>query len=458
MQSTTVSPFVRLREELQAELINGYDELISRLGWDRVAIRSHQRSRLRGLLQVAAERSPFHARRLAGIDVDTIDPADLSALPVMTKADLMSSFDDLVTDRRVTRALAEEALAGAVEEPAVIGDDSLVMASGGSSGPRAVFVLDRAAQRQFFGSLSRGLAARLRMTGTPPGGLHIAFVAAASPVHATRVAVAIACGGLPFRFTGVPATLPLAEIVARLNELRPQALFGYPTMLARLAAEQQAGRLSVAPISVTCTSETLTPQLRAAIRAGFGAPVIDSFGSTEGLTGSSLPDEPAIVLAEDGCIVELVDERDRPVPPGTPSAAALITVLENRPQPLIRYRITDGFIEHPSAPGHGYLRTVVQGRCEDVLRFGHLVLHPLVVRSVLLHAPEVVDYQARQTPRGLAVNVVALRAVDTDALAAQLGDALSAAGLAGARVTVTPVTSLPRDPRTGKLRRFVPLD
>jgi len=37
------------------------------------------------------------------------------------------------------------------------------------------------------------------------------------------------------------------------------------------------------------------------------------------------------------------------VPPGTPSAAVLITSLENRLQPLIRYRLTDSFTEEPPA-------------------------------------------------------------------------------------------------------------
>jgi phenylacetate-coenzyme A ligase PaaK-like adenylate-forming protein len=458
MPAVTVSPFPRLRESLQTDLTLGYDELIARLGWDRATIRAHQRARLRDLLRAAVEGSPFHARRLAGVDVDAVEPDDLSRLPVMTKADLMSSFDDVVTDRRITRAVAEEALAGAVDEPAVVADDALVLTSGGSSGPRGVFVLDRAAQRQFFGSLSRGLVARLRAAGTPPGGLRIAFVAAASPVHATRASVAVTAGGaLPFHFTAVPVTLPLRRIVAALDDIRPHALFGYPTVLARLAAERRAGRLGLTPVSVTCTAETLTPQLRACLREGFGAPVVDTFGSTEGLTGSSLPDEPAIVLAEDGCIVELVDEHDRAVPPGTPSAAALVTVLENRLQPLIRYRLTDSFVAQPPVPGHDHLRVTVRGRCEDVLRFGDVVLHPFVVRSVLVHTPEVVDYQARQTPYGLAVDVQAAREVDTGRLEAQLGEALAAAGLPGARVTVTPVAALPRDPRTGKLRRFVPL-
>jgi hypothetical protein len=192
---------------------------------------------------------------------------------------------------------------------------------------------------------------------------HIAFVAAASPVHATRVAVAFTSGGgLPFRFSAVPVTLPVAEIVTRLDRLQPHALYGYPSMLALLAGEQAAGRLHLAPRTVTCTSETLSPDLRSAIRESFGVPVIDNFGSTEGLVGATPPDDPTLVFAEDGCIVELVDEHDRPVPPGTPSAAVLVTVLENRLQPLIRYRITD-----TSSSSH---RCPVAGTCAPGSRDG----------------------------------------------------------------------------------------
>ncbi|NYJ03756.1 phenylacetate--CoA ligase family protein [Petropleomorpha daqingensis] len=458
MHATVVSPFARLRSGLQQGLLADYDELIPRTTWDRARIRRHQRERLHDLLRHAAAHSPFHAHRLAGLDPADLGPEDLSALPVMTKADLMAEFDDVVTDRRVTRAAAEAALAAVDDQPAVVGDGALVLTSGGSSGPRGVFVLDAPAQRQFLGSLSRALVARLRVTGAPPGGLHIAFVAAASPVHATRAAVALTEGGaLPFHFSAVPVTLPVAEIVRQLDHLRPQALYGYPSMLALLAEEQVAGRLHIAPVTVTCTSETLTPDLRSRIREGFGAPVIDSFGSTEGLVGGTLPDDPGLVFAEDGCIVELVDEHDRPVPLGTPSASVLVTVLENRLQPLIRYRITDSFVELPPVAGHGYLRARVEGRSDDVLRFGGVVLHPLVMRSVLVHASDVVDYQVRQTPRGIAVDVLAPRGVDADALRTDLTRALAEAGLRGAEVTVSAVPDLPRDARTGKLRRFVPM-
>src|SRR5690242_15987537 len=102
--SRPADPGACLRDELQADLLSGYDDLIARTAWDRARLRSHQRDRLRGLLRTAASRSAFHAGRLAGLDVDAVQPDDLTALPVMTKADLMDHWDDVVTDPEVTLA------------------------------------------------------------------------------------------------------------------------------------------------------------------------------------------------------------------------------------------------------------------------------------------------------------------------------------------------------------------
>ena len=293
----------------------------------------------------AVEHSPFHARRLRGIDPAAVDARDLSQLPVMTKADMMAELDDVFTDPRLTRRRVERALADAGPEPATLLGSYLALASGGSSGQRGVFVLDRPAAVQFFGSLSRGLVARLEaMGGPPPGGLPIAMVAAGSPVHATGIAAPLCQGetGLPFRFLGVPVTQPLSEIVERLNALQAPALYGYPSVLARLAREQEAGRLRISPMMVTSTSETCTPELRAAISAGFGAPLIDSFGSTEGLVGSERRrTTTSFTFAEDGCIVELVDERRPPGPAGHAVGGRPRHEPENRLQPLIRYQLTD---------------------------------------------------------------------------------------------------------------------
>jgi phenylacetate-CoA ligase len=109
-------------------------EYAGRIGWsaDRVA-----RERLRALL-AAARRSPWHRERLAGLDTGAFGEADVASLPVMTKTDLMDNFDDIVTDRRLTRELCERHLGGLAGDACLLGEYRVV-AAGGSSGQRGVF-------------------------------------------------------------------------------------------------------------------------------------------------------------------------------------------------------------------------------------------------------------------------------------------------------------------------------
>ena len=135
-------------------------------------------------------------------------------------------------------------------------------------------------------------------------------------------------------------------------------------------------------------------------------------------------------MATDSCIVELVDDAYRPVPPGVASAKVLVTNLYNTLQPLIRYELGDSFTQQPGSPAHGHLRVTVVGRSDEILRYPGAEVHPVVLRSVLLAHPGVVDYLATQT--------------------------LRRTGLADPEVQAEAVNSLPRHPETGKLRRVVP--
>jgi len=246
-------------------------------------------------------------------------------------------------------------------------------------------------------------------------------------------------------------------MVERLNTLQPQLLYGYPSMLARLAAEQRDRRLRIAPMSVITSSETLVPGPRMAIAGVFGAPIFDQFGSSEGLVGMTSPDDDVLVFNSDLCIVELVDAENRPVPPGVPSAKVLLTNLYYRTQPLIRYELTDSFVRQPDAPDHGHLRAKVRGRSDEVLHYEGVDIHPHVVRSAMVKSPETLDYRVRQTPLGIDVDALAVVPVDRDRLADHLVEALAGAGLKDPVVTVRIVDHLERLPETGKIRRFVPL-
>ena len=449
--------FPALRTRVQGEMMRRLPDHIDRLGWDAERIAARQRDGLRALLRHVRDASPFHARRLAGVDPGRFELADLAALPTMSKAELMDGFDDVLTDRRLSRVLCERALAATHDEPKPLLGEYVCLASGGSSGQRGVFVLDAEALVEFFCSLNRSTMQRLLAAGgPPPGGFGIAMVAAASAVHATGCAPAWTAG-FATPIVAVPATLPLDTIVARLEQLGSPVLYGYPSVLVRLAREKAAGRLRIAPLAVTSTSETLLPEWRAEIEQAFGVPISNTFGSSEGLVGVSPPGEEAIVFNDDVCIVEPVDAENRPVPPGVPSEKILVTNLANRIQPLIRYEISDRFVRRSEASDHGHLRATVEGRSDDVLRWGAVEVHPLAVRAVLVKQPAVIDYQVRQTECGLVLSCLAEDGFAPGPLVVALRSALADAGLPGAEVDVRRVATLERHPETGKVRRFLRL-
>jgi len=316
---------------------------IERLGWSPGQLAGFQRTRLRALLARAIECSPFHAARLAGIDAARFELADLPRLPVLTKAQMMDSFDDAVTDRRLSRDAVERHLAASAAEPAMLLGEYVCLVSGGSSGLRGVFVQTAEEYAEFIASVLRRSVARARASGgVPAGGMVSGIVAAASPVHSSGMAAAVATGPL-VRLISAPASLPTARIVGLLNAARPPALIGHASKLAELAAEQREGRLRLDLQAITSISEMLTPADRQAITSAFGVPVINMFVSTEGLVGHSEPGGTVLTFASDTCIAECVDDAGNPVAAGTASPRVLITNLHNLTQPLIRYELTDSF-------------------------------------------------------------------------------------------------------------------
>jgi phenylacetate-coenzyme A ligase PaaK-like adenylate-forming protein len=374
----------------------------------------------------------------------------------MTKSDLMANFDAIVTDPRLERGVVERHLDGLVRDAYLL-DEYHVCASGGSSGRRGVFVYERDAWSVVFLSYFRFLARRMQDIF---GGasVRVAMVAADKASHMT------AAIGETFRppdrdIVRVPATLPLARIVAELNELQPNAVQGYTSIVHQLTHEAEVGRLRIAPRLVATTSEPLLPETRAAVARAWGAPIFNGFGSTEGLMGGSCSAERGLHLSDDAFVLEPVDAEGRPVSPGTRAAKVYLTRLYGLTQPLIRYELTDEVtvLDEPCSCGTALLRIDdVQGRLDDCFAYDDgPTIHPFTFRSILGREATIVEYQVRQTARGAAIAVRGDGAIDTARVAAALRGVLATHGLQDAEVTVTVVEALERQ-ATGKLRRFIP--
>jgi phenylacetate-coenzyme A ligase PaaK-like adenylate-forming protein len=454
-----MADYETLRQRQLARFLELMPEHIARLTWPVDRLRAEREKGLRTLVAHAQARSVWHRRRLADVDAYRLREDDLRALPVMTKDDLMEHFDEIVTDPRLTRDVVETHLAGLTTD-AYLFDEYHAFASGGSSGRRGAFVYD------FEGWVTAAVSARRFSTRMMhqvlgPGAQPqvIAMVAADKASHMT--------GALAQTFSDsrrpthrLPATWPLERIVAGLNDLQPDNLVGYASMVHQLTREAAAGRLRIAPKMVVASSEPLLPETRAAVATTWRAPLYNALGTTEGLMGGSCSAGRGIHLSHDLCIIEPVDAEGNPVSPGERAAKVYLTNLYNLTQPLIRYELTDEVtvLDEPCPCGSTLLRIDdIQGRLDDCFAYpGGPTVHPFTFRSLLGRQREIIEYQVCQTARGADVLVRCEGGVDTAGVAASIRGALVDLGLTGAEVSVTRVDALGRQ-ASGKLRRFVPL-
>jgi phenylacetate-CoA ligase len=452
------SDYQRLRQRHLADAMALAPVLIERLEWTADRLAAHRAARLRYLVRLAVERSPWHCERLADLDVNSLDETSLRELPTMTKSDLMENFDQIVTDERLSLKLVEAHLQ-TVSTSGYFLDGYTAITSGGSSGQRGVFVYDWDGWATYclglFRYLLRGKAASPEMASRQ---VVVATVMAAHFAHATA-AIGRTLNSPQLRFLQFPVTQPIEEIVAGLNLAQPDFLLAYPSALHVLSFEAQAGRLQIAPRVIRCGAEPLLPEIRAAAEQTWGIPVGNVWGTSEG-GGTAVPcGQARSHLSEDLLIVEPVDERGRAVPPGQRSAKVYLTNLYNQALPLIRYEITDEvtILAEPCPCGSAHRCVAdIQGRLDDVFIYHGRRVHPHVFRSALGRHAGVAEYQVRQTEHGARIAVRCGAPVDLQALSKQIADALAKLGVVSPCVEIEAVDRLHRDPGPGKLKRFVP--
>jgi phenylacetate-coenzyme A ligase PaaK-like adenylate-forming protein len=431
----------------EVPLLDALAEQIPRLSWSADQLRAHRAAALTETLRRAAERSAFHRDRLADVEIEAVTPDHLHALPTMTKRDLMEHWDDVVTDDRLTLAGARSHLDTLdVGGLSALAGEYLVMTSGGTSGEPAVFCWSLDEMAHFGASAVRWSA----VAGAGPPA-RAAWIAARSPRHPSGVAARMTGS------TSIPVDQPVASIVARLNDLQPDAISTVCSMLPVLVDEARSGRLRVAVDAISVFGDVLDQDSADAAAEVFGVRPTEGYPTTDvGCIAQQAPGEPGLYLNEDLLLVEAVDAHEQPVPPGVPSDRLLVTSLYQRTTPLIRYRIDDRVVIDPDPGRHAAYRRLAQvdGRSDDVFRYGDAVVHPHVFRTAIGRHLEVRDFEVRQTARGVIVRVVADRPVEPAALRGAIVDGLGRAGVVEPQVEVEMVPELERT-QVGKRRRFV---
>lgn len=424
---------------------------------------SRQRRMLADLVSHARQASPFFRELYRGVDHDDLD---LSALPTVTKAELVEHFDDWVTDPRLKLAEVERHLQGLADDGLHLGQYRVV-ASSGSTGGRGVFVYSR---RDWLVNLANFARLNEQFVGIHPRSprrVRAAGVSATSPLHiSARTSLTIDVG--VYRVLRLDARQPLADLAAALEAFQPEVIGGYPSVLALLADEQLAGRLEVHPLKIMTVSEVRTPEMAEAIHAAWGVAPFDWYGISEGgVLAGDCEHHRGMHLFEDLFLIENVDEHGRAVPDGEVGHKLLLTNLFNRTQPIIRYELTDMVVidSSPCACGRRLRRVVsLEGRSDDILQLpgragGRVAIHPVTVRSPFTNIAEVRQYRVVHDLDGLHVLVVVREGVRGDEVVGRVRDALTStlvsAGAIPPKLDVRVVDTLRRDQGHGAKYKLV---
>jgi phenylacetate-coenzyme A ligase PaaK-like adenylate-forming protein len=334
-----------------------------------------------------------------------------------------------------------------------------VAATGGSSGQRGIFVYDQQAWEAAVASLWRWQ----RFTGVPANAKWLG-IGAPSPVHLSNRFYAEGRVGRPDA-PRLSVTTPMEEVVEALNRYRPDVLSTYPSFIRRLAEEQNAGRLKIGPLAMRSVAEALAPDVRELARATWNVEIINAYSSTEAASmGMECHRHAGIHLCEDLIIVEIVDDNNQPVRPGTPGSKALVTTLFNRALPVIRYEFSDILteIEGDCACGCPFRRVKdIEGRREEMLqvwtRDGRKVaVHATRFWFHLVRIPGLSQYQFAQLDKAIAVRIVVNSDHDREAVRRTVDRiaraALSELGAPDGKIEVEIVDRIERTGSAAKLK------
>jgi phenylacetate-CoA ligase len=282
-----------------------------------------QRERLRDFLDACYRHVPYVRRRMqeAGVEPGQIrDAADLTRLPLLTKADI-----------RRHRAELRSTQAGRLSP----------FATGGSTGEPLIFDLGKR-------RIASRVACRQRVArwwGVSLGDPEIALWG--SPIELNRQDW---IRGLRDRLLATRLLSAFEMNEARVTEYLDiieregcRQLFGYPSAvyLLCLQAQKQGRDLGKLGIKVAfVTGEVLFPHQRALISQTLNCLVADGYGGRDsGFIAHECPDGGMHLMA-DAVITEIVDGEGRPVSPGQ-TGEIVVTDLFSEDAPFLRYATGD---------------------------------------------------------------------------------------------------------------------
>lgn len=370
--------------------------------WDAEKIRAYQTRQVLEVLRHAVLNVPFY--RGLGIDAASLrSAADLERFPLLTKQEVQARASDFISDGLQASDLHSSRSSGSTGEPLTTYFD------------RDSWLINKYALKlRRTAAAGLGAVARLLIVDDEPtAGAGLAWLG-----HLPR--------GPAYKRISVYDDIESAS--ATLRAFRPTAVYAFPSWFTEIVRHAEHQGRPLPPIAAAFTSsEVLTATARRRIERAFGAAVFDIYGSTEFKEVAWQCRHGRYHVNFESTWIETCADDDAAEP-----SLLVLTTLNNRAMPLIRYSIQDR-----ARVGHGscacgrhsqYLEQIDGRRIEVLLLADGRRLSPYTLDAAIDSIPGIAKFQLVQPRKGcLSVQYVAKPGSSDEPLERELAARLRAA-------------------------------
>jgi len=322
-------------------------QLKKNLRLNLLSLQEMQQKRLRAIIKHAYENVPLYRRKFNSVGIKPEDIqsfADLSKVPVITKSEIQaSSLEDVVARNVDVNRCLRRTTSGSTGLPLTVILDDRVL-----DFERAVWSLS---------FLERGLRLRDKM------------VVIADPRDFPKAKNSLLQRLRIMRREYISIFDDAQKTLTFLEEYKPEAIKGYPSVLMLLAEVCKHEGNAVKPRLIFTGAELLDNESRRSINSAFGIELLDNYASYEfGLLAWECHEHVGYHINVDGVTMEFIKGGESVVP--GERGEIVCTSLVNYTMPLIRYKIGDLGIPSEEQCSCGRtlpLMKIVEGREGDFL-------------------------------------------------------------------------------------------
>ncbi len=312
------------RERYGKPFTLAFEELQQTQWFSPEKIHLYQAERLRSLVKHAYETVPFYQKRYDEHGVrpeDIKDLTDLSRLPILTREDVRTAGNTLISSRFSKRNLFHGHTSGTTGSPLSCYWDKQTCVYNNATDWR---------QKLWAGvKYGDGIALFLGRTIVPTAKTHPPFW------QHDRIHNMLWMSSFHLSEEHLPHHL------SKLRQFHPVAIEGYPSTTYILARYLKNIGQTFPVKAVFTSSETLLPQQRTLIEESFQAPVFDFFGMAERVAfATQCAEVHEYHLNFEYAVNEIIDSNHNLVEPGQ-EGYLVGTSLLNFGMPFIRYKTSD---------------------------------------------------------------------------------------------------------------------